>query len=76
MSREGVVQNEQAISIFQIPLIEEITIDLLIKSVLIFFIKWQFFSNLVNVTQDNSVKHHMGLFNSNKINLNLENIDG
>lgn len=75
--REGVVENEQARLIFQIPLVREITIALLVKVIVIFFIKWQFFSDPVDITQvNNSPEHHLGIFNSKNTNLYLEKTDG
>jgi hypothetical protein len=60
------VQNEQPKSIFKIPLVREITVVLLIKLAVIFAIKWQFFSDPVDLTQaSNSVEAQMGLPVSN-----------
>ncbi|WP_283788519.1 cytochrome oxidase putative small subunit CydP [Bermanella sp. WJH001] len=59
------MQKQQQQSIFKIPLVREITLVLLIKLVVIFMIKWQFFSDPVDLTQaNNSVEQHMGLPNS------------
>lgn len=56
------MQHKQPKSVFSIPLVREITVVLLVKLVVIFFIKWQFFSDPVDLTQaDNSVEQHMGL---------------
>ncbi|MFY0640752.1 MAG: hypothetical protein JXR16_06870 [Bermanella sp.] len=75
------MQSERPKSIFKIPLVREITIVLLIKLVVIFAIKWQFFSDPVDLTQaNNSVEQQMGLpvlkTNSLKINKQTENNDG
>lgn len=71
------MKNTPPTSIFQIPLVREITIVLLIKLVVIFIIKWQFFSDPVDLTQENnSVEQHMGLSSSKNTTLKLENNDG
>ena len=71
------MQTEQTKSIFKIPLIREITVVLIIKLILIFFIKWQFFSDPVDLTQpSNSVEQHMGLSNTKTPTLDLEKNDG
>lgn len=58
------MQSEQPKSIFKIPLVREITVVLLIKLAVIFVIKWQFFSDPVDLTQaNNSVEQQMGLTN-------------
>lgn len=62
-------------SVFRIPLVREITVVLLIKLAVIFVIKWQFFSDPVDITQaDSTVEQHMGLSNSKK--QTLEKKDG
>lgn len=75
------MQSEQPKSIFKIPLVREITIVLLIKLVVIFAIKWQFFSDPVDLTQANtSIEAQMGLpvLKTNSLNTikHTENNDG
>ena len=75
------MQSEQPKSIFKIPLVREIAIVLVIKLVVIFAIKWQFFSDPVDLTQaNNSVEQRMGLpvikTNTLKTNTHTENNDG
>ena len=49
-------------SIFQIPLIREITIVLVIKLALVFVIKWSFFSEPVDMTNAQTVlNQHLGV---------------
>jgi len=49
-------------SIFTIPLVREITLVLLIKLALVMAIKWQFFSDPVDMSEPNKVmEQHMGL---------------
>jgi hypothetical protein len=75
--REGVVENEQAKSIFQIPSAREASSVLMMKQLVAFFIEWQFFSDPVNVTHaNNSSVHQIGLLHSKNTNLNLEKTDG
>ncbi len=73
------MENEQARSIFQISLVrDKITIVLILKLIVVFHIKWRFFSDPLDLTQaNNSLKQHIGLFNLiQKTNLNLEKTDG
>jgi hypothetical protein len=71
------VQSEQPKSIFKIPLVREITVVLLIKLAVIFVIKWQFFSDPVDLTQaNNSVEQQMGLTNTHSKIKYTEKNDG
>jgi len=64
-------------SIFTIPLIREITVVLLIKLAVIFWIKHEFFSNPVDLTQaETSVESHMGLMHSSPSKNQSEKNDG
>lgn len=72
------MQQEQKLSsIFARPLVKEITLVLCIKLALIFFIKWQFFSDPVDLTQiNNSVEAKMGLLKSPSTITHSEKNDG
>jgi len=68
---------EKQKSIFTIPLIREVTVVLVIKLAIIFWIKHEFFSNPVDLTQaETSVESHMGLLHSSPTQNQSENNDG